>query len=152
MERRNANYKLLEALKPFEVIPHVGDAIDGTHAGIRSFFEPSYGTKEKGIWDGKYFYEVISAPMLLARLCAGFHGLSIEAAGQEWYKITWQTAIRHKSTGAIVSFYDFKGSASFGGGEESSREFKRDVKALLLALTDERFPHPYDGCVVGEVA
>ncbi len=154
MERRNANYNLLKSLKAFE--PVEGELLENTCGNIQDQFNPTYyREKNPGIFGkGVAFYDAVSAPMLLARLCAGFSGLHIFARGQEAYKVTWQVILRYKESGHIVTFYDWKGSASFGSdlSGELPAKFKRDVQSLLLALVDETFPHPYDGCKVGEVA
>lgn len=153
MERRAADYSLLAALKAFE--PASVDLLNGTSGNIQWAYNGNRFGKEKveGIFKGKAFYEVISAPMLLSRLCAGFHGLQIQVGGQENYKTTWDVALKHKESGNIITFYDWKGGPSFGSNiAEPGGIFKDDVAVLLLALVNDRFPHPYDGCCVGEIA
>lgn len=146
-KRRNADYSLLEACKAFE--PASPECINGTSGNISFELFPY-----KSIETYKAFYDYISAPMLLARLCAGFTGLQLSVGGQENYKTTWDVALKHKKSGLIVTFYDYKGAPSIGSNYDASKNkvFLKDVKALVKALTNERFPHPYDGCVVGEVA
>lgn len=142
---RNANYKLLETIKAF--VPGSLDAIEGTCANIKSQIEGDNWNDSLG--------SQVSAPYALARLCALYHGLRIESLGQESYKCTWQTILLHPETGHVVTFYDYKGGISFGSdisGKDTPKSFIRDLKKLLKVLKDDRCPHPYDGCVVGEGA
>jgi hypothetical protein len=152
-ESRNANYELLKKLEAFE--PETDfDRINGTCANIKSQVE--------GKPDLANFFEhykttlsAVPAPLVLSRLCAGFKGLRIQVGGQENYKTTWDTILRHKKTGHVVTFYDYKGGISYGSnvyGARADEEFIQDLKDLIEALKDPRFPHPYDGCVVGEEA
>lgn len=140
MKNRNADYKLLNKVKNFE--PSNASVV-GTCANLQ------YGLDES-------LYDKVSAPMLLARLCSLFEHLKIDVHGQSGYKITWNIVLKHTPTGHIVTFYDYKGGASWGSDvisvKDAPKEFIQDLKKLLKVLTNERCPHPYDGCVVGEVA
>ena len=131
--QRNSDRTLLKAFGPFKLCGQDRPSTDGN-----IHFEL-----------GQICY-MVSAPMLLARLVSG--GMSPMVLGQEGYKITWEVALKHETTGAILTFYDWKGGASYGSCGSSDIVFLADVKALLAALTNPRFPHPYDGCVVGEIA
>jgi len=154
-ERRNADYKLLDALKPF--IQGTDNDLNNTCGNIQSVFEDyiltdnSYKTKY-GLNRQKAFYDLVSAPMLLARLVsAGFKPI---VEGQDGYKVTWIMALKHEPTGCTLTFNDWKGGSSYGScmaGLEN-KAFRRDVLKVLKALMNPRFPHPYDGCVVGEIA
>ena len=143
---RSANYKLLSIAKKFEPvgIEHLVDTCANIIYEIETIETP---------WE-ETFTANVSAPYVLARLCALFHGLQIDVGGQEYYKVTWTTILRHKKTGEIVTFYDYKGAISYGSKIDGpmSDNFLKDVKKLLKVLSDERCPHPYDGCVVGEIA
>lgn len=155
-KRRNNNVKLLEIMNEFESIESNG----GTSGNIQRVFDGTFnldtGKNEGSIFKGgKAFYECVSAPYLLAKLVASYPGLKIRVEGQEGYKITWHVALKHKESGHVITFYDWKGSASYGSDlrdKEIPKKFKSDVAKLLKALADNRFPHPYDGCVIGEVA
>ena len=143
---RNADYSLLSVAKLFEPIDP--EFIVGTCANIRSQIEPSDD------WDND-FCMTVSAPYVLARLCALFKGLQIDVGGQNNYKTTWDTALKHVESGHIITFYDYKGGISYGSdvyGKDVSPSFIRDVRELLNVLKNDRCPHPYDGCVVGEIA
>lgn len=155
-KRRNNDAKLLVVKNKW--IPTSREDSDGgrpTCSNIAWSVEPSPKEIEKhNAWWEKTFEANVSSPYLLARLCAMFDGLNIETHGQESYKITWFVALRHKETNELLTFYDYKGGASYGStyGAEKSKSFVRDVRSLLKALRSDRFPHPYDGCVVGEIA
>lgn len=152
--RRQNNPKLLNATKNF--VPLMGGQKPSTCGNIvYNGINPSDHKSADGLFKDKYLFDVVSAPMLLARLVAAFEYLKIECHGQEAYKVTWETALVHPKSGHVVTFYDWKGAASIGSdvyGDNAPKEFIKDVKALLLALADEQFPHPYDGIKVGEVA
>lgn len=157
MKRRNNNIELLKATEAFE--PADQSLLGGTCGNIQSVFDPQINYSKmiktrEGLFGKKYFYEMVSAPMLLAKLVASYHGLDVGAQGQKAYKVTWTVVLKHKKSGHILTFYDWKGGASFGSnlGDELPAQFKKDVAELLKALADERFPHPYDGCSIGEIA
>lgn len=156
MKSRNANYKLLEVNKLF--VPAIGAGDVQTSGNIKNIVEPP--PKTISDFDNYYnnsFGGLVSAPMALSRLIALFEGIQIETFGQSGYKITWNIALVHPETGYILTFYDYKGGISYGSSADPSdkvrmKAFVRDVKKLLKVLKDERCPHPYDGCAVGEVA
>ena len=156
-ERRTADYALLEWLKPWK--PASAKRMEGTCGNIQSAIDPRYdsetGKSGQGLFKDKYFYELVSAPMLLAKLLSGFKGLKVTGEGQDAYKITWSVVLEHKATGHVVTFYDWKGSSSFGSNlmpNDMPDDFRRDFQKLLCALASVQFPHPYDGCVIGEIA
>lgn len=159
-ERRSNKPELLAALEGFQ--PCEADRINGTCGNIQWQFDgsPELGSGlsvkgyKGGIFDGKAFYELVSAPYLLAKLVAGYPGLQVNAEGQEGYKVTWTVILKHKKTGHVVTFYDWKGAAAYGSDlrSEMPESFRRDLSALLKALASPYFPHPYDGCVIGEIA
>lgn len=148
MERRLANYKLLNAFKPFDC----GGEIDGTCGNLSSDLEP-YDFTIEGDYE-RTFKGSTSAPMLLARLVAA--GIKIDVEGQSGYKTTWTAILTHRESGNVVTFYDWKGGVSYGSNvraiKGADKKFIKDLRALLKVLADERFPHPYDGCCVGEEA
>lgn len=157
MKRRDADYKLLKITEAFE--PASPALSEGTCGNIQSLVIGDYWERHdtKLVENKSYkpLYERVSAPMMLARLCALFGGLQIDVRGQEGYKVTWTIVLKHKATGHIVTFYDYKGAPSFGSdvyGDSAPKSFVSDVKKLVEVLSNDRCPHPYDGCVVGEVA
>jgi len=141
---RNANYELTSIAKQFKS----GGEMVGTCANIQQQIEDGHN------YDSS-FSNNVSAPYVLARLCALFNGLKIEANGQKSYKTTWEVVLTHTKTGHVLTFYDYKGGISYGSniyGKETPEDFIKDVKNLLQVLADNRCPHPYDGCVIGEIA
>ena len=149
-ENRNANYDLLDIVKKFK--PTGINRMEGTCANIKDLVEP---------WDA-YTYDfdetlcgMVSAPYILSRLCALFEGLKIDVGGQRDYKITWCTVLEHKESGFVVTFYDHKGGISYGSdiyGDKTPDSFIKDLQQLIEVLKNDNCPHPYDGCVVGEIA
>lgn len=152
---RNNDVKLLNAFKVFETTTQ---SVEETCGNIKECYE--YYNMTTHSYDTKYgkeqqnsFYHLVSAPMLLSRLIAA--GFTPTVYGQDGYKVTWEFVLKHKDTGHIVTFYDFKGGPSFGSdvyGDNVPESFKKDLLRILKALINPRFPHPYDGCVVGEIA
>jgi len=133
--RRNADYSILEIFEKFDAFKPMHDQTNG-----------NIGMRKELSW----FKDAVNSPMLLARLVSA--GVPIIVLGQDGYKITWETQLVHIKSGGVITFYDYKGGVSFGSNGELSDEFLNDVHTLLKALSNERFPHPYDGCVVGEEA
>jgi hypothetical protein len=145
--RRNADYKLLKIAEKFEAaeLPDVSSGnIQYQIYDLNS--SESFYTK---------FCQHVSAPMGLSRLIALFSGLRIASHGQGAYKITWEVALKHKKSGLVITFYDWKGGLSMGsnlGMGKLKASAKKDILELLNVLINERCPHPYDGCKVGEEA
>jgi hypothetical protein len=139
-EQGGANYKLLSVFNKFEILETNDIHLNGTSGNIQRALVKA----------GESYYTRVSAPMLLARLVSA--GCKPMIEGQDGYKTTWAIALKHKRTGTIVTFYDYKGASSFGSSGCESLQFKKDVVKVLNALADPTFPHPYDGCVVGEIA
>lgn len=155
---RQANYDLLSVFDLFEPVRDK-EKIYGTSGNIQYCFEnynlsdneykTKYGKAKKC---QKPFHSLISAPMLLSRLVSA--GCVPLVEGQDGYKITWRIILEHKKTKAIYTFYDWKGGSSYGSCKLgfTNEQAKKDFLKLLQALINPKFPHPYDGCVVGEIA
>lgn len=149
MKSRNADYKLLKVFEKFEQVSE--SLADNTSGNISDIlYKVEYTDDYKKV--GQSYYEMVNTPMFLARLVSA--GYTPKVEGQSGYKITWRITLRHKKTKAIATFYDYKGYSSFGCNDigYKSKAFIKDLKKLTLALANNRFPHPYDGCVVGEIA
>lgn len=156
---RGAKYDLLKIFERFESVTDE-DVFCGTSANIRDLFQqyvwncegPAHYKTEYGAKNQKSFLDLVSAPMLLARLVAS--GCIPIIDGQNGYKVTWRVALKHKETGYVMTFYDYKGAASYGShcdGLENTA-FIKDALTLIKTVINPHFPHPYDGCVVGEIA
>ena len=144
MKRRNADYNLLKVTENFEVI----ESIEHETSGNIQWDVAKYRGKEN-----LYLYESVTSPMFLARLISLFDGLKINCHGQSAYKITWSACLRLKGTDLELCFYDYKGAASIGSTRNTKNEDEAKlVSELLDVLCNDRCPHPYDDCVVGEVA
>lgn len=142
--RRNNDPKLLTPFKKFTQVKIADFYADGsrmTCANITRHIDDS-------------FYESVSAPYLLARLVAA--GFVPEVVGIDGYKTTFDFMLKHNATGRVLTLYDYKGGSSFGTEftslDDVPKDFLKDVKAVIKALSNDRFPHPYDGCVIGEIA
>lgn len=155
-ESRGAKYNILKAFEAFEIAN--SDDMNGTSGNIKDIFQeyvwncddPAHYKTSYGAKNQKSFLDLVSAPMLLARLVAA--GMIPTIEGQQGYKVTWTIALRHKETKEILTFYDYKGASSYGSSNVDNKAFTNDVLKVLKALINPKFPHPYDGCVVGEIA
>lgn len=100
------------------------------------------------------FYDVISSPMLLYRLLCILH--APVRVPTEAYKSVWWVTLKHKETGAILQFGEWKGAAGtwtiYHDSAELPKSFAKDMLALCNELAAKDCPHPYDGCVAGCVA
>lgn len=153
-DRRKHDPKLLAPFSKFVPEPDP-EAVYGTSGNLQFVFEPYSlkGGTQSLIHNGQErFYDLVSAPMLLTRLVAA--GFSPIVEGQEGYKCTWRVQMRHKETGHLLTLYDYKGGSSYGSDDAflKCEQSKADALEVLKALIDARFPHPYDGCCVGEIA
>jgi len=137
--RRQADYSLLNSTKNFAPT----EMPESSH-GI------GYDFKKEDL--GGYLYELVSAPMGLARLIAAYKGLNITTGGQQNYKTTWETALKLNDSNLVITFYDFKGAFSIGANQDPTDSEWVQIIELLKAIVNNQFPHPYDDCVVGEVA
>lgn len=117
------------------------------------FFE---STKHKGNRDKDLsMWQVISSPFLLYRLLTTFKA-PVETLGPEGYKCIWWITLKHKETGEVLSFGEWKGAAGiwtrFHSSTELPKAFKRDTLEILNYLVSDTCAHPYDGLVAGSVA
>jgi hypothetical protein len=103
----------------------------------------------------EYMFHVISSAMLLYRLLCLFKA-DVETEGPEGYKCIWWVNLKHKETGEILRFGEWKGAAGiwtrFHRNDELPEAYKRDMLLLLDELVAEDCPHPYDGNIAGSVA
>jgi len=98
------------------------------------------------------FWRAIPAALLAYRLACTFEG-AIKAYGQEGYKVTWDFPLKHKATGELIKFGEWKGGALFWtNGDEVKGAHKKDMLELLTYLVSDTCAHPYDGVVAGSVA
>ena len=163
---RNADYKRgREVMELFEAIPRVDDLGCGNVSGHlvvniktkRARFVPDYcdacGPYENPKAVG--FWQAIPSALLMYRLACLFPG-QIETEGHEGYKVTWTMTLRHKATGEILGFGEWKGGALFwtkyGSYKELPTQFRSDLLKLINLLISDVSPHPYDGVVAGSVA
>jgi hypothetical protein len=100
------------------------------------------------------FNEVISSALLLYRLLCILH--APVRVVEEPYKSVWWVTLKHKETGAILQFGEWKGAAGtwtvYHDSKELPKSFAKDMLALCNELAAPDCPHPYDGCVAGSVA
>ena len=101
---------------------------------------------------------VISSAFLLYRLmCMKFpprfpqHGEE-----EEFYKTIWAVSLKHKKTGQILNFNDYKAGWHLGmiysHPEDMPTDFREDVLELLNFLISNQVVHPYDLTIAGSVA
>lgn len=99
-------------------------------------------------------YQAIPSSLLLYRLL-GLYKAQVLSLGPDGYKSIWCIKIRHKETGAVLSFGEHKAGARFSmemHQEKASAKLTKDLLELLSLLAGDKCPHPYDGVVSGSVA
>lgn len=111
--------------------------------------------KKEYYWkhDGAYMsiYESMpSSHMIYCLLC--MYQCEVVSKGPEGYKGVWMIPIRHKETGQIIIFREWKGGFSLGCQGMFKPETDRDVRALLTLMINGKVLHPYDGTFAGTVA
>lgn len=101
----------------------------------------------------KSMSSTISSALALYRLMAIFGPMKIMS---DSYKSVWDFALKHQSSGKIITLYDYKGAFSFGSEfsniKEVPEELKNDLVELLNLICSDQSPHPYDGTVAGSIA
>jgi len=116
-------------------------------------FQPAGHPADHSRYPG--MFEVISSALLLYRLLCLFKA-TVETEGPNGYKCIWWVNLKHKETGEILRFGEWKGAAGvwtrFHRDEELPESYKRDMLLLLDELVAEDCPHPYDGNIAGSVA
>lgn len=98
--------------------------------------------------------QVMPSALWLYRLLCLFQ-CTVHSEGPDGYKLVWQIALKHKATGEVLVFREWKGGFSLGhsgSGRIKNGSFEKDMLALLSALASKECPHPYDGTVAGSVA
>ena len=110
--------------------------------------------------DSQYvgMYNVISSALLFYRLFClwAFTWNVCDGEGAQRYKCIWWLTLRHKDTGEILQFGEWKGAAGiwtrFHRHQELPATYKKDLLELMNFIVSNKVPHPYDGCVAGSVA
>ena len=110
---------------------------------------------EKFLPDYIGMYHVISSALLLYRLIC-LYKAEVYTEGPEGYKCIWWITLKHKETGEVLMFGEWKGAAGIWTRYHNSKElpasYKKDTLNLLNFLVSKTCPHPYDGLVAGSVA
>lgn len=153
---RMGNYDLAEAIK--SRWEHTNDSTSGC-GNVN--YDCSFDLENCKIEWGRHDFantlgigNLISSPLLLYRLISIFFGAPEVVSDP--YKTIWWYNLRHKKTGKLMHFGEWKGCSGFwlpeGGHNELKQPFKKDLEELLLFLVSDQIPHPYDGCTSGQVA
>jgi len=99
--------------------------------------------------------EAISSAMLLYRLLCHYK-CTVISEGPDGYKTVWWVTLKHKATGEMLTFGEWKGAAGvwtkFVHQKEAPKVFIKDMLLLLEELCAQDCPHPYDRCVAGSIA
>ena len=103
--------------------------------------------------DFNMVHKAISSANLLYRLCCLFQGLSVDIEGQSKYKWVWAAYVKHKASGKVFGFSEWKGAVTYQmPTRELEDEWVDDWFELLDLLCSDHCPHPYDRLVAGSVA
>jgi len=155
---RKANYK--RAAK----ITSVWEPISPKDQELCGNVRPNFNTVTKKFVFGNHdcfskgyagMWEAISSALLLYRLLC-LYKAPVETFGPDGYKVIWWVALRHKETGEVLMFGEWKGAAGtwtrFHDHKELPKTFKRDTLSLMNLLISDQCPHPYDELTAGGVA
>ena len=98
-------------------------------------------------------YQIMSPALLLYRLIATFFGAPECSDG---YKQIWHYNLKHKESGKIISFSEWKGAIGFWLPETDYKKltpiFRNDLIELMNYIVSNECAHPYDNLVAGSVA
>jgi hypothetical protein len=145
---------------------------EGTHGNLNTYFIVQKSTKEvvitegyedkraKDLWSGESDYvhlsSAISSSLVLYRLVCMLKQPHVIADGADGYKVPWCIYLKHKKTGAVVCFSEWKGAfgfrTHFSTPEETPKEFLDDIKFVIDLILSNNSPHPYDSTVAGSCA
>ena len=101
---------------------------------------------------------VISSAFLLYRLMSMKFPPRFPQNGEEdeFYKSIWAVSLKHKQSGQILNFNDYKAGWHLGmiysDPKDIPTDFREDVLQLLNFLISNQVVHPYDLTVSGSVA
>jgi len=100
-------------------------------------------------------YKVFSSALLLYRLIC-LYKAKVITKGPGGYKCTWWVSLKHKETGEVLMFGEWKGAAGiwtkYRDHSDLPKSYKQDSLDLLNLIASNKCSHPYDGCVAGSVA
>lgn len=151
---RMGNYKALEEIKKTWMSSDVSSDGNGNVGHECCFDLPNGEIKWDCGFDGLRMSNILTSQLLLYRLICVFNTPPI--AVRNPYKTIWWFCIKHKSSGKILTFGEWKGAAGFwlpeGTHKQLKPNFKQDLEWLLLFLVSDQIPHPYDGCTAGQIA
>lgn len=158
---KEAYTKAKKITDKWEPIPKAVD----TCGNVRPLFNTEtkrfgFSGNEFGSTGSKYvgMYRVISSALLFYRLFLlwAFQWNVCDNEGKNRYKCIWWLTIKHKETGDILQFGEWKGAAGIWTVHHSPKElnptYKKDLLELMNFIVSDKVPHPYDGCVAGSVA
>ena len=103
--------------------------------------------------DFRHAWLIISSANLLYRLCCLFQNLPVDITGPSGYKVVWTAYVKHKASGKVFGFSEWKGAALYRmPTRELEDEWVDGWIELLDLLCSDHCPHPYDGVVAGSIA
>jgi len=98
----------------------------------------------------------ISSALAMYRLVCMLNKPHVIAEGAMGYKVPWEIYLKHKKTGEVVCFSEWKGAFGFRTKamdvESAPKEFVNDIKFVLELMFSNNSPHPYDETVAGSCA
>ena len=164
--------KVFKTMNEKEVEEFYKTSREGTHGNLHGYFVVQRSTREvvitegygdkrtKDLWskDSEYMHlsSAISSALVLYRLICMLKKPHVIAEGADGYKVPWCIYLKHKKTGAVVCFSEWKGSfgfrTHFSTPEETPKEFLDDIKFVIDLILSNNSPHPYDSTVAGSCA
>jgi len=146
-------YSIASEFEPLNSLP---DSYSGN-----CYFNMHFNTKTKRVsfkneyWKDDFRISICEAiptcVVLYQLLC--LYTCKVFSSGPDGYKGVWEIPLKHKKTGQIVIFREWKGGFSLGCPDAKfNPETMTDVKHLLNLMINRKILHPYDGTVATTVA
>ena len=105
-------------------------------------------------WETKHLVSMCGAlpvsHMLYSLMC--MFRCSVDVNGPDGYKVVASIPLRHKETGQIIIFREWKAGFALGCNGMFEPQTQKDVCALLTLMINGQVLHPYDGTFAGSVA
>lgn len=158
--QRNGDYDLCEIIADkWEVLPEMQGDFNGNLAHSWVFDSKSgkiiQNPKEMDYSRHYSWGRAISSCLALYKLIQIFKAMPTDK-DNDWYKVTWSFTLRHKASGEILSFGEFKAAFAFWtefvNEPAAKKVFFSDIKELLLFMLSDKVPHTYDRVSAGSVA
>lgn len=147
--------KMREVAGAFEAVSELPESFSGNcYSGMH------YDLKTEKVKITKYDFHdetkispcemLPSSHVLYSLLC--MYQCKVHSEGPDGYKGVWSVALKHKESGQVVVFREWKGAFSLGCSNMFEESTARDMCKLVELMVKGQVLHPYDGTFAGSVA